>query len=257
VNRRRFLVTVAVSFLAAGCGIPTEVSPRDIADRDEPVDLVRPQPSPDLGTTDDSPVIFLVGGENEERLVEAPRTLPPGNVNAFVRALLASPTQVELDDGLRSAFSKDLAFVNTANLADGVVLVRFTLADEGVGFEGPDAVKALAQLVYTLSELNGLNGVQVEINDELQTLLDEDGAPVERALTRADFRSFRPLPPPTTTTTTTSTTSTTTTTRPTTSTTRRRPTTTTSTSTTTVPAAQIDQSAPPTTAPVTTSQGSS
>lgn len=241
--RRRHFLALAAALVTAGCGIPTEVSPRDIADRDEPVDLVRPQLSPDLGTDDDSPIIYLVGGENEERLVATQRTL--SNVNAFVRALLASPTQAELDDGLRSAFSKDLEFVSTANLSNGVVLVRYALPDDGVGFEGPDGVKSLAQLVYTLTELSGLNGVQVEINGEVQTLLDENGTTVDRPLTRADFRSFRPLPPPTTTTTTTSTTTTTTTTRPTTSTTRRRPTTTTSTTV----AVPVDPAAPPTTAP--------
>ncbi len=109
--------------------------------------------------------------------------------------LLKGPTQAERDEGLISAIPArtQLETISVSNLT-----ARVKLVSDASHREWDAGVYASAQVVYTLTEFDEVERVELYVNGERCCMYDMQSRPITRPLTRAMFRGWQgdPLPPP-------------------------------------------------------------
>ncbi|QYG92771.1 GerMN domain-containing protein [Iamia sp. SCSIO 61187] len=150
--------------LLAGCGIPTDGEPRPLADEATPPAA---DPQPELGDT--TAQVYLVN--NDERLVPRPRALEGAKTPVTVLEALLLPTSEEEEaDGLQTQIPALTTIVGVTE-EDGILAVD--LSAEWGELLVPDALYAYAQVVLTLTELPGVEGVRFLV----------EGQPVDAAPT--------------------------------------------------------------------------
>lgn len=215
MNRRRLLALVlGLLALAAGCGVPSDSSPRTITSDPLLADILKPR-----GTTpDDAPDVSGRVAElyfvEEGRLVAVHRQVSQLTPQAILSELVAGQPP---GTGARSAIPGGTT-IKDATLEEATLIV--TLSDEITRLGNPDQKLAFAQLVFTATALTDVRSVRFfseDANGQRDPLSPPtDGAnATDRPVTRGDYLQVMP-----TTTTTTSTTqpgdtsSTTTTTQP-------------------------------------------
>jgi len=198
--RRAFAGSV-IAAVIAGCGISPDTAPRDI-------DLA---PSDEVGRVSGGQVasgegqVFLVtqdgGGGVPSRLVAVDRDVDAearrGDPSSVLAALLAGPNRAEREDEVTTLLPTDLEVVTVSNRPGGVVVIDLT---EPFGeLTGQTLVLALAQLVHTVSEVGGVNGVGITVEGENRSWPDVNGRQQTDALTVFDFpglvRSSQPAFP--------------------------------------------------------------
>lgn len=189
--RGLLLAAVLNALLAAACGAPTDDAPRALPANDVPFGLLAPDPA---STTTVHPAassevtIYLAG---PERLVPVERRVPaPASVEKVVRALLTGPTDAEARRGLRSAINPGTT-VLSAPVEAGIATIDLS-GDFAVG-AGPEQIVALAQVVYTATELGGVVGVRFTLGGRPAEVPDGDGTLSQTPLGRAAYASFAPL----------------------------------------------------------------
>jgi hypothetical protein len=168
---------LALLALVAGCGLGAMPAPEQVVTPS----VEGPHPVPD-GTARVR-VYFVRDG----RLAPVLRRAGP-SPQAAVTLLATGPTRTESDDGLRSM------------LGPGPVLVTGPTAgtltvDLGPGFEllpGRERLLAAAQLVWTLTEVPGVERAHLRVEGRL-IAVPADGGAVRRPLRREDFRSVAPV----------------------------------------------------------------
>lgn len=189
MNVRVALAVVAVAALLVGCGIPSDDEPRAMSDQDVPFDLLsRDNPTP--STTEPGPAsavvdVFLVG---DERLVGAPRELAtPIRVEDRIRSLLAGLSDEEAELGLRTAVPSGTELLGT-ELAANVLTID--LSEDFLSVQGSEQQTAVAQLVFTTTEAEGIDGVRFALEGELVQVPTDDGSLSAQPLTRDSYPSL-------------------------------------------------------------------
>lgn len=143
--------------LLAGCGIPTDGEPRPLADEANPPAA---DPEPEAGDT--RAQVYLV--TNDERLVSRTRALEGAKSPVTVLEALLLPTSEEEEaDGLQTQIPA-LTTVIGVSEEDGILAVD--LSAEWGELLVPDALFAYAQVVLTLTELPGVEGVRFLVEGE-------------------------------------------------------------------------------------------
>ena len=186
MRTRRLIVAACVS-LAAGCGVPTAEHPSTAAGDDVPYGLLEVG----QGTTTTLPelagaasTIWLVVGEEivpVTREVAAPATL----ARAF-EALATAATDAEARLGLRSAVPADA--VNDVSVSAGEAIVDVS---EQFALAAPrEQLLALAQLVYTATEIGGVKAVRFTLDGQPIAVPRGDGSISEGPVTRLDYAAF-------------------------------------------------------------------
>lgn len=174
---------VAVVLGAAGCGVPLEDSARATPAAEVPYGLLEP------GTTTtsteapgDGAVLYLVG---QRGLAPVRRSVSsPVSVRVVVEALGEDPPPAEEGLGLRSVLAAE-AFVLGARSATGVG--RIDLADRFRSLPEREQTLALAQLVLTATEVEGVQRVAFTLNGEPLDVPTADGTLRSGSVTRADY----------------------------------------------------------------------
>ncbi len=183
MSPRRATVWLAAALLwvLGGCGVPAEPTPRDI-----PVDQVPFGLSGATTTTTSRPVpsatatVFLVKGD---RLLPVRRQLPaPVTPAAVLAALAGGPSPSDSAHGLRSAL---VTGVMLERLAGGTATVR--LDRELVAGDVREQILALAQLVYTMTELPGVQAVQFTFDGRPAEVPTAEGNLKAGTASRADY----------------------------------------------------------------------
>ena len=100
--------------------------------------------------------------------------------DATLAALLAGPTEVDEAAGLTTALSKNVV-LNSVTVVDGVATVDFNRA-----FETADTRPQVAQVVFTLTQVEGVTAVQFLIDGQ------PNGATGVKPITRAGLAKFAP-----------------------------------------------------------------
>jgi spore germination protein GerM len=182
-----------VGWLAAGllwlaaCGVPADPGPRSIPAEEVPFGL--------LGTTSTTATtrlastsraaVFLVEGD---RLTSVRRQVPaPATPAAVLAAVAAGPTPQEAGAGLRTALVTEATL---AQLTAGTATVQ--LDRDFVAADLREQVLALAQLVYTVTELPGIGGVQFTFDGQPADIPTAAGPLKTGVATRADFAAVGP-----------------------------------------------------------------
>lgn len=177
---RAVLVALA-AVLVAGCGVAPDDRPEEVSTDAAPASATG------IGTPGSGPLltIYLVRGTDLAPVVRRTTTRTTTDV---LDLLLEGPTRVEAADGIRTALAPEVVGVEDA-LPDGTVTLSLTRGFTGL--TGGNQLLAVAQVVWSLTELPAISGVRFTV----------EGAPVEvptdRGLTastveREDYASVAP-----------------------------------------------------------------
>jgi Sporulation and spore germination len=213
----------ATMVVVGGCAIQPDSAPRDI-----PEDLQeRESPSGTAagGAARGSDRIYLLAPDGAEQPLRTVQRDTNGDAQTLLTELIGGPNPEELGAGYRSAIPAELALGSVRGPDDGVVQVD--VSDALLDLSGGDLTDAVAQIVFTASEIPGAESVLIRVDGATQEWPDGSGAQHRGPLTKYDFigyaESSQPafpvsptpttaVPPSTTTTTTPPTTTTSTTT---------------------------------------------
>lgn len=193
--RRRPLVLLVVAALVvviAGCGIRGEGEPRDVAADDVPFGLL------DANTTTTAVVpsegsvpvtVFLV--TSEPRLVPVDRLATNDTTAGVMNALLQPVSEEESNEGLSNNIPEGtrLLDVHAGALPETVVV---NLSNEFTNVQGPVQVAAVAQVVWTLTGLPNVRGVQFAFEGEIRPVPRGDGETTSDPLGRPSFSDLAP-----------------------------------------------------------------
>jgi spore germination protein GerM len=166
----------------SGCGIDADSSPRDIPE-DQFVGL-DVQASPDEATGS-SRVYLLAPSDPDEpaRLRSVPRDVA-NDAEELLRSLFSGPNAAEQDQQLGTALPRDIE-LHSARTVGGVLTVDIT---DVFGELTTGALRlAIAQIVVTASEVDGVEAVRVRVNGEPQVWPAGDGELTDQPLTVYDY----------------------------------------------------------------------
>ena len=174
----------------AGCGIPVDDRSRPLAGDEIPSSVPGAAPPPTAPAGDVSLAsveLFLLRGS---RLAAVNRQLPtPLTAEKAIAELARGPTPPERSRGLRSALPRSVRSVGT--VAHDVPLIDVNESLTGV--DGEEQMLALAQLVFTLTGLPGVNGVSFARDGRPVEVPTADGELKRGPLRRQDFAAVAPL----------------------------------------------------------------
>lgn len=170
------------------CGFPTQHRSSPVAEEEQPASLIT-VPAADARPPLEDVVVWLV---RDDHLVQATRRAPvPVDAAGAVAALSSGITDAELETGTRSAIP-DPGMVVDATSGGGTASVE--LAPEFLDIPAGDQVLALAQIVYTLTDLRGVGRVRFTIGEDPVVVPLPNGDSTEDSVSRDDFADLAAPP---------------------------------------------------------------
>ena len=195
--RALVLVVAAAVLGTGGCGLSEHDRPQRLAADDIPTGLLEETTTTSSPTSQGQPVDVYVIAQDEEviRLHAVERRVETASsVQLRIKVLLAEPpTADEQDEGLASRIPPETELNRVEVSADGSIIVIDLSAEFSRDIQGQALRAALAQLVWTATEPEGLERAQVafEIEGEPTTAIDAEGNESE-TVSRADYVELRP-----------------------------------------------------------------
>lgn len=180
---RRIATFVIVSSMTLGaCGLGVDDAPRFIADNDQRP-LVDAGPGPVSAGTGR---VYLERTDETGRplLVAVARQITNDPV-AVVSALLVGPTDDEQQQGVGTAIPPGTTLSSARFTATD--MVRVDLSNDILESTGDDLVSALAQVVFSLGELNGVERIDITVDGRAQDWPRGDGSFTSEPLTVYDY----------------------------------------------------------------------
>ena len=186
------IAALLLAAFAAACGVPADSSPQLLDETALPAELTDPSTTTTTSeapaSSVDQPVYFF---DEENFLSETAREVPsPVDPEEVLEILFLGPTEEESDeDLLRSAIPLETEILETEQ-TDAVLTVN--LAPGSLEeIEGDLQKSAIAQIVYTATGIDGIDGVLIKIDGEFRQLPTDEGDSQENEpVTRSDYRSF-------------------------------------------------------------------
>lgn len=183
---------VPILLMAVACGVPTDDGPRAIPDDRVPFGLLDAEPVP---TTTPSPptgsasvTVFLVSGD---RLSPATRSVQaPVTPDTVLQALLAGVGPDETARNLRTAIAPNTRGSVTEEIPGRL---RVELSAAFLSAATSEQVLAVAQIVYTLTGLPGVDSVTFTVSGRAVEVPAGDGTLKSGPVQRADFASVAKL----------------------------------------------------------------
>ncbi|MGH8972999.1 MAG: GerMN domain-containing protein [Acidimicrobiia bacterium] len=198
MTRRRpaLLLLLTLALAVAACGVPTNARPRALPDAVVPRDLVAANP---VTTSSTVPLgstarvrVYLVGGVESERLVPVDRTVQaPADVERVLAQLALGPNREEEDRGLRSAILPGTV-INSVLVESNIAIVDLAKG-HSIARQGTDFILALAQMVYTATELSGVGGVRFTLDGERANVPNGTGVETAGPIGRVSYAAYAPL----------------------------------------------------------------
>jgi hypothetical protein len=178
----RAILISAIAVLV-GCGIDIDETPRDIA-VDERRDLT------DTGSVDLTPPvggrrIFLVTGDGSTSLLRSVSRDVGSSPAEMLTALLGGPTTSEQNSGLRTAIPAGTLLIGVGFVAQGTLEIDVSRAIFDA--TGDALIDAVAQLVYTAREIDGVIDVVIRVDGAVQRWPRGDGSLDDGPLTIYDY----------------------------------------------------------------------
>ena len=187
---RRHLAILGLLVVAA-CGVPQDPAPRVLDASALPEELAIPSTTT---TSTEAPVprqsvyLYFVDGEALSEPVERELATPAGLL-ASLEALFEGPTEEEASAGLTSVIPAETVILGS-DLTNGVLQVN--LAEGALEqIEGALQSLAIAQLVFTATEIPGVEWLWVLIEGEPRALPTDEGD-VEAPVGRVHYASLGP-----------------------------------------------------------------
>jgi spore germination protein GerM len=184
----RSLRRAATAFIAAlllvSCGVSNDDSPRDIPEADQQPLGFNPERS--AGAASGTARIYLLGSAaagQTAAMIPVARDVNE-TPTAVLEALLEGANATELTRQYRSAVPAGTE-LRAASLRSGVLWVD--LSAELLQLSGNDLIDAVAQIVFTASEIEGVQGVWILVDGQEQQWPDGSGELQRDPLTVFDF----------------------------------------------------------------------
>jgi hypothetical protein len=181
MNWRRTVQLVLGLAVAAGCGIQTDDQPRAIPGAEAVVGADVGGGAASGGTLR----IYLVAPGEQRLLRSVPRSAT--SAQNLIEILLDGPNEQELQEGWISQIPADTELLGLRTRSSTLFL------DLTSGLTDLPAIvqpQALAQIVYTAAELEGVTGVQITINGEPQPLPKGNGDATTGVLRPYDYPGY-------------------------------------------------------------------
>jgi spore germination protein GerM len=181
---RRLIVALVAALFLAACGIPNDDGPRDIpADAQGDLGLAS---EGNAGAAGGAARIYLIGSSTASKaaVLEPVARDVSVTATAVMETLFTGPNAAELSSQMRSAIPVGTT-LRSAVLRGGVL--RVDASKELLQLSGDDLVDALAQIVFTASELDGVHAVRILIEGAEQQWPDGNGELQTAPLTTYDF----------------------------------------------------------------------
>jgi len=189
-DRRRWFVRAVVAVAAwtgvtvgAGCAIQPDNAPREIP----PAERGQLDPEAPGGEASGESRIYLVAGDGAEggrELRSVSRDVDPPTREEVLRALIAGPFRGEEEAGMSSPLPKSTT-LHSAPLVASTLTVD--ISAEILELPGSSLRDAVAQIVFTGSELDGVRSVRILVDGESQNWPDGSGELQNRPLTIYDY----------------------------------------------------------------------
>jgi spore germination protein GerM len=197
--RRITAVTAALLVAASGCGLSANDTPQAIAPENLPPGLIDPSSGssttePEPGVTTPVRVFLLERVGDTTRLSAVEREVSdPSVAGQRITALLSPPSEAEVERGVITSIPSDTVLLSAVlDEASGELVID--VSDELLAIQGSELANAFAQLVYTATEADGVRQVRFLVEGEEIAAPDDDGRPVQRAVTRTDYVALAPRP---------------------------------------------------------------
>ncbi len=194
----RRLLAVSILLLAlTGCGVPTDAAPRALPENEVPAGLLAIDPvtttsTVPVGSTDRVRVFLVGGGAGTERLVPVERTVQaPATVERVLAVLTLGPKREEEDRGLRSALLPGTV-INSVLVEANVAIVDLSKG-RGISVSGTDRILALAQMVYSATDLREVNAVRFTLDGARAETPTGTGVLTTGPVGRASYATYAPL----------------------------------------------------------------
>jgi|Tabmets5t2r1_1033131.scaffolds.fasta_scaffold01972_2 spore germination protein GerM len=177
------VVTLAVVMLGvAGCGIPTDDSPRAISRENVPDDVADDTTEPTASQSTVGARIYLVQSPDDPRLVAVERPVPastsptagPDPAAVLETLLTATANPEEQADGITNLIPQDTRLASPPEMARGTLVVDLT--NEIFDVEGENQRAAFGQIVCTANRLDGVHFVRFLVNGEPTEVQVDSGA---------------------------------------------------------------------------------
>jgi spore germination protein GerM len=179
----RGYIAAALVVATSACGIAAETEPREITEQERP-DLAEDDAA--SGSEGGTVRVYMLVPENDQgqhlRAVNRNVELTPESV---VTALLEGPTAAELGDDIRTALPSD-ATLRSARVISTTLVLDFSgsLAE----LTGERLIDALAQLVWTTAQINGVSSLRILVDGEPASWPTVSGELTNDELTVFDFQ---------------------------------------------------------------------
>lgn len=189
MTRHRFMITALIcagALLASGCGVPSDGSPRPVADDDLPASLrsAPPTSTTPAQTPDETASVYLIRGDS---LVRVDDVSSGSDLEAMLDVLQRGPTAAQAKAGNRSAFT-DLDLIRGSEVEGSTAVIDLEPAFADVSHQ--DQILGLGQLVLTATDRPGVKAVRITVAGEETEVPAGDGTLTSGTLTRADYASF-------------------------------------------------------------------
>jgi spore germination protein GerM len=196
--RRGLVLVVVVALLAAlgACGVAENDEPHVIAANEVPPGLLDAGPSTSTSVaspTVQAVTVYYVIQEGEAvRLQGVTREVERADrARDRLVALLTPPTAEEARAGITSSIPPDTELLETElNEADNELVID--LSDSLFDIQGQGLRNAFAQLVWTATELPGVERVRFRADGEEFRAPDEEGVEQPGAVSRSDYITLAP-----------------------------------------------------------------
>jgi len=179
----------------AGCSIQPDTAPRDIPPGERGLlDPVTPEGGEAAGSTRVYLVVERGDGEPQLRAVQRAVEATP---TAALEELFKGANDQEVESGLGTAIPAGLRLLSARPIAG---TLQVDVSSEILDLPGPSLVRAVAQIVFTATELGGVREVRVKVDGESREWPDGRGELQTRTLTTYDYpglaESSQPAYPP-------------------------------------------------------------
>ena len=178
--KRSVVAVLAALAVLAGCGIQADAEPRTIPGA-EPV--VGPDAVSGSASEGADRVYLVAPGGGEPRMLRSvPRSAR--STADLIEILLSGPNATELENQWRSLIPPGTVLLSSRRVGSTLYL---DLTAELTSLPTTEQRYALAQIVYTAAEVDGVDGVQITIDGEPEALPKGDGESTTGVLRTYDY----------------------------------------------------------------------
>ena len=189
MRRRTPALLALLVLLTVGCGVPRDDQPRALDPSVAPFQAYVPEAAPE--PQGDRPVaLYLVRADRLQRTERRIETPAPGRV---LRQLLEGPTSQELASGLTTAIPATVTLEGLTMSSDIAVVSLAGLQQEQIR---TDQLTAFAQIVATLDDLPGIEGVRFRSGGADLEVPRGDSSLTDGPLKAADYAELLSPPAP-------------------------------------------------------------